>query len=121
QNILEEQTGGLKEIRFSGPKDFTIPSDDLGVNFDLQATAEQAYAVGRQGGILERIAERVKSSWGTTVDVPFVVSSDREQLRAGLSEVFNELTVEPVEAGFKADDNGVSVTQSRNGQHVDEE
>jgi vancomycin resistance protein YoaR len=122
RNILEEQTGGLKEIKVSGPKDFTIPSEDLGVNFDLQATVDQAYAVGRQGDIFERIGERLKASWGTTISLPLVVSYDREQLRNGLSEVFNELTVEPVEAEFKANgDNGVSVMQSRNGQHVDEE
>lgn len=121
RNILEEQTGGLKEIRFSGPKEFTIPSEDVGVNFDLQATVEQAYAVGRQGGLLKRIGERLKASWGTTVHVPFVVSYNREQLRDGLSGLFDELRVKPVEAEFKVDDNGVSVTQSRSGQHVDEE
>jgi vancomycin resistance protein YoaR len=35
--------------------------------------------------------------------------------------LFDELRVKPVEAEFKVDDNGVSVTQSRSGQHVDEE
>lgn len=121
RNTLEEQTGGLKEIKFSGPKEFTIPAEDVGVNLDLQGTVEQAYAVGRQGDFLKRIGERLKASWGTTVRVPFVVSYDREQLRGGLSGMFDELTVKPVEAEFKVDDNGVSVTQSRSGQHVDEE
>jgi vancomycin resistance protein YoaR len=55
------------------------------------------------------------------VHVPFVVSYNREQLRDGLSNLFDELRVKPVEAEFKVDDNGVSVTQSRSGQHVDEE
>jgi vancomycin resistance protein YoaR len=89
------------------------------VNFDVQATVERAYAVGRQGDVLKRIGERMKTRWG--ISIPFVVSYNREQLQGGLSGVFNELTVRPVEAGFKVNDNGVSVTQSRSGQHVDEE
>jgi vancomycin resistance protein YoaR len=120
RNILEEQTGRLKEIELTGPEDFTIPSEDVGVNFDIQATVDQAYAVGRQGNILKRIDEGVKGTWGT-ISVPFVVGYDREQLRGGLSEAFKELTTKPVEAEFEVEDDGVSVTQSKTGQHVDEE
>jgi vancomycin resistance protein YoaR len=120
RNILEEQTGGLKEIKLTGPEEFTIPSKDVDVNFDVQATVDRAYAVGRQGDVLKRIDEGIKGTWGT-ISVPFVVSYDREQLRSGLSDVFKELTVKPVEAGFEVNGADVSVTQSQTGQHVDEE
>ena len=119
RNLLEEQTGGLEEIKLTGPKEFTIPSEDLGVKFDVQSTVDRAYAVGRQGGVMKRIDEKVKGTWDT-ISVPFMVSYDREQLRGGLSNVVKELTIEPVEAGFEVSDNGVSVSQSRTGQHVDE-
>jgi vancomycin resistance protein YoaR len=121
RNILEEQTATeLKEIKLSGPKEeFTIPSKDVGVNFDAQATVERAYAVGRQGDVLKRISEGMKARWGTVV--PLVVSYNREQLWGGLSEMLDELNLKPVEAEFKVNDNGVSVTQSRSGRHVDEE
>lgn len=120
RNMLEEQTGSLKEIKLTGPKNFTIPSEDVGVNFDVSATVDRAYAVGRHGDVLKRINDAIQGTWGT-ISVPLVVSYDREQLRGGLSEVFKELTSKPVEAGFEADDNGVTVTSSQNGQHVDEE
>jgi len=119
RNILEERTGGLKEIKLSGPKEFTIPSEDLSANFDVQATVERAYAVGREGDVSKRISEMLKARGGGAV--PLMVSYNREQLRGGLSEVFSELAVKPVEADFRVDDNGVSVRQSRSGQHVDEE
>jgi vancomycin resistance protein YoaR len=120
QQTLEERTGGLKEIEITGAEDFTLSSDELGVDFDAQRTADQAYEVGREGGILKRIYDRMEATWGT-VRVPFGVDYDQERLRDGLSGVVSALTVEPIEAGFKVDGSEVSVTESRTGQKVDEE
>ena len=120
QKIVEEQPGTLKEIKLTGPQDFTLSSDKLGVNFDVRGTVDQAYAVGREGNILKRAYERLEATWGT-VQIPLAVDYDRERLRNGLSDVFSALTVKPVEAGFETDANGVSVTPSRTGHHVDEE
>jgi vancomycin resistance protein YoaR len=120
QQTLEERTGGLKEIELTGPEDFTLSSDELGVNFDAQRTADQAYGVGREGSILKRIYDRTEATWGT-VRLPFVVDYEQERLRDGLSGVVSALTVEPIEAGFKVDGSEVSVTESRTGQKVDEE
>ena len=121
RKTLEEHTGGLKEIELTGPQEkFTVSSKDVGVNFDVQATVEQAYAVGREGDILRRISERIEATWGT-VHVPLVVDYDRQRLRDGLSDVLAALTAEPVEAEFKVNGSEVWVTQSRTGQHVDEQ
>jgi vancomycin resistance protein YoaR len=49
------------------------------------------------------------------------VGLDREQLREVMSEVYEALTIEPVEAGFRFEDDGVSVTKSRTGQEIKEE
>lgn len=92
QDILGEQT--------DGPEEFNLTADKLGVNFDAQATANQAYAVGRQGSILKRISERIEAVRGT-VYVPLTVNYEREQMREGLSDVVAALTTEPVEAGFE--------------------
>jgi vancomycin resistance protein YoaR len=120
QQILEERTGGLKEIKLTGPEDFTLSSDELGVDFDAQRSADQAYDVGREGGILKRVYDRTEATWGT-VRIPFVVDYEQERLRDGLSGVVSALTAEPIEAGFKVDGSEVSVTASRTGQKVDEE
>ena len=122
RKTLQERTGGgLKEIELTGPRSFNVSSKDVGVNFDVQATVEQAYAVGREGSILKRISERIEASWGGTVYVPLVVDYDRQRLRDGLSDVLATLTVEPVEAEFRVNGSAVSVTQSSTGQHVDEQ
>ena len=120
QQILEEHTGGLEEIELTGPEEFTLSADELGVDFDAQRTAEQAYDVGREGGVLKRIYDRTEATWGT-VRVPFVVDYEGERLRDGLSSVFSVLTIEPTEAGYEVDGSEVTVTESRTGQRVDEE
>ena len=120
QQVLEERMGGLEEIDLTGPEEFTLSADELGVNFDAQRTAEQAYDVGREGGVLKRIYDRTEATWGT-VRVPFVVDYERERLRDGLSGVVSALTTEPVEAGYEVDGSEVTVTESRIGQRVDEE
>jgi vancomycin resistance protein YoaR len=120
QQILEEHTGGLEEIELTGPEEFTLSADELGVDFDARRTAEQAYDVGREGGVLKRIYDRTEATWGT-VRLPFVVDYEGERLRYGLSSVFSVLTTEPTEAGYEVDGSEVTVTESRTGQRVDEE
>ncbi|MDQ4146750.1 MAG: peptidoglycan binding domain-containing protein, partial [Pseudomonadota bacterium] len=120
RKILEERVGGLKEIELTGPQEFTLTTDEMGVNYDVRAFVDQAYAVGRRGSILERLGDRVEAAWGT-VRIPPVADYDRERLRNALSDVFAALTVKPVEAGFKVKDGGVYVTESRTGKSVEEE
>ena len=120
QKILEERTGGLKEIRLTGPQEFSVSSKDVGVDFDVQASVDQAYSVGRRGGIPKRISERIEAIWGT-VPVPLVVHYDSERLRSGLSGVTATLAADTVEAEFKVNGSEVSVTPSQTGRQVDEE
>ncbi len=120
QQILEERTGGLEEIELTGPEEFTVSSERLGVDFDAQRTVDRAYAVGREGSVLKRLYERAEATWGA-VRLPLVVDYERERLRNGLSGVFSALTVEPTEAGFEINGSDVSVTQSQTGQKVEAE
>jgi vancomycin resistance protein YoaR len=49
------------------------------------------------------------------------VGLDRGQLRAVMSDVYEDLTIAPIEAGFRFEDDGVAVTKSRTGQEIEEE
>jgi vancomycin resistance protein YoaR len=49
------------------------------------------------------------------------VGLDREQLREALSDMYDDLTVKPVEAGFKFSGDEVVVTKSRTGKEIEEE
>jgi vancomycin resistance protein YoaR len=120
REIVEESTDGLREIDLTGPEEFTLSSERLGVGFDASSTVDRAYAVGRQGSIPKRAVDRIGATWGT-ISVPLAVDYDRERLREGLSGVVATLATAPVEAGFEFNGGGVSVTKGRAGQEVDEE
>ena len=49
------------------------------------------------------------------------VGLDREQLQGVMSDVYEDLTIAPIEAGFRFEDDGVGVTKSRAGQEIEEE
>ncbi len=49
------------------------------------------------------------------------IGLDRERLRDALSDVYDDIEVEPVEAGFEFAGNGVIVTKSQTGKEIEEE
>ncbi|HEX2107654.1 MAG TPA: VanW family protein [Rubrobacteraceae bacterium] len=49
------------------------------------------------------------------------VGLDREQLQGVMSDVYEDLTIAPIEAGFRFEDDGVGVTKSQAGQEIEEE
>ncbi|MCA1737521.1 MAG: VanW family protein [Actinobacteria bacterium] len=122
RRTIEESTGMFEEVKLIGPEkeEFALSAAELGVGFDVEATVDKAYAVGRRGSILERIVERTKADLGT-VRVPLIEDYERERIRDGLSDIISALAVEPVEAGFEVSGNTVSVTGSQAGKKVDEE
>jgi hypothetical protein len=60
--VRERALGALKEIELSGPEQFTRTAAEMGVNFNVGPTVEKAYAVGREGNILERLQERLRAT-----------------------------------------------------------
>lgn len=49
------------------------------------------------------------------------IGLDREKLRKALSDMYDDLTVKPVEAGFKISGDKVVVTKSQTGKEIEEE
>ncbi len=49
------------------------------------------------------------------------VGLDQEKFQEAMSKMYDALTVEAVEAGFKVQGNGVSVTESQTGKRIEEE
>ena len=64
QIVRDQAMGPLKEIEFSGPEHFTRTAGEMGVNFNIDETVDKAYAVGREGNLLERLSERLHASFG---------------------------------------------------------
>ena len=116
--VQERATGALKEIEFSGPEQFTRTAKEMGVSFNVDATVEKAYAVGREGNILERLGERARALI-IGVTVPPDVDYRPEKAQAEVEEIAPQVNHEPREASVNIYGSQVEVAESREGYKLD--
>ncbi|MBA2693340.1 MAG: VanW family protein [Rubrobacter sp.] len=116
--INEEATGALREVSFSGPEEYTFSAEEMGIDYDVAATVEEAYAVGREGGVFERISERFQGMYGT-VEVEPDVEFAPERARAQVEGIAAELNAEANEAGVEIVGPEVAVSGSSEGYQMD--
>ena len=117
--VREHATGALKEIELLGPRDFSFSAEEMGVNFDVESTMDEAYAVGRQGGIMERLSRRIQAAYGT-VRVSPKVEYDRDLARKRVREIASSLNEKPREASVSIVGPEVELVESGEGYEVDE-
>jgi vancomycin resistance protein YoaR len=117
--VRERATGALKEIELLGPEEFSFSAKEMGVNFDVDATVEEAYAVGRKGGIMERLSHRAKAAYGT-VRIEPKVEYRRELAKKRVREVAASLNEKPREAAVSIVGPEVELDESREGYRIDE-
>ncbi len=118
QDIVRDRAmGPLKEIEFSGPERFTRTAGRMGVDFNVDETVEKAYAVGREGNIVERLSERLRSAFGGVTIAPDI-DYRPAQARAQVREIATQVDHEPREADLKVYGSEVEVTESRDGYEL---
>lgn len=118
QVVKERAMGPLQEIEFSGPERFSRSAEELGVNFHVDATVEKAYAVGREGNVLERLGERLRAGFpGITIDPNIDYRSER--VRAEVEEMAGQVDTPPQDASMKVVGSEVEVAESREGYKLD--
>ncbi|MGH3088665.1 MAG: VanW family protein [Rubrobacteraceae bacterium] len=118
--IQERATGAVEEINLSGSEEFTFSAEEMGVDYNVEATVEEAFSVGREGGIFERLSERARGSWGTIVVEPDV-DFQPEAARGQVEEIASELNAEPREAEVNIFGAEVEVIDSSEGYRMDVE
>jgi vancomycin resistance protein YoaR len=118
QIVKQHATGALKEIEFSGPEQFTRTASEMGVKFNIEATVEDAYAVGRQGNILERLGERANALVGG-VTIPPDVDYRSGKARGEVEEIASQVNHEPREASVNIYGSQVEVVESHEGYKLD--
>lgn len=116
--LREQVFGPLEEFEFTGPERVTYAARELGVAYDVAATAEKAYAVGRSGSLLEQLSGRVRAAGGT-VTVPPETDYRPEVARERVGELAAGLDREPEEASMGVSESEVRVTPSSEGYSTD--
>jgi vancomycin resistance protein YoaR len=118
--VRERALGALKEIELSGPEQFTRTAAEMGVNFNVGATVEKAYAVGREGNILERLQERLRATF-VGITIPPDVDYRPAKARAEVEEIASRVNHEPRGASVNIVGSEVEVVESREGYKLDNE
>jgi len=114
QIVRDQVMGPLKEIDFNGPDQFTRTAGEMGLSFNIDQTVGKAYAVGREGNILERLSERLRASFGGATiapDINYKAANARDEVR----EIASEVNREPREADVKITGSEVEVAKSLDG------
>ena len=116
--VRERALGALEEIELSGPEQFTRTAAEMGVNFNVGPTVEKAYAVGREGNILERLQERMRATLGG-ITIPPDVDYRPAKAQAEVEEIASRVNHEPREASVNIVGSEVEVVESREGYKLD--
>ena len=121
REIVEaEAAGPLEEVRLAGPEDVTFTSDELGISLDTEATLEEAYAVGREGGIVKRLRDRLGATWGMASVRPDI-RYDPEVARTRIVQLAGRLDKQPTEGTVAVSNGAVGVGSSATGYETDVE
>ena len=114
ETLEGELAGPTEGVRITGSGGASFTAEEMGVTFDAVATVDRAYAVGREGGILGRLGDRLDAAWGGTrvpPEVGYAPEVAREELEglreepreAGVAIVGDRAQVEEAEAGYAVD------------------
>jgi vancomycin resistance protein YoaR len=117
QTVEDHVMGPLEEIEFSGPEELSRDAKDLGVGFNVSRTVNQAYAVGREGNVLDRLSERLRASFGGAT-IPPDIDYKPELARSEVQEIATQVNHQPTEAEVKIYGSEVEVSKSRDGYEL---
>ncbi len=115
--VEERTTGALKQFEFSGPENFEFSADEMGVDFDVASTVDEAYSVGRRGSILDRLKERAQGVYGA-VQIEPEVDYQPEVARVKVKNLAERLNEAPVEAAVEIYGSEVQTSDSSEGYKV---
>lgn len=118
QAVEERTTGALKEFEFSGPENFEYTAEEMGVDFDVASTVDEAYSVGRRGSILDRLKERAQGVYGA-VQVEPEVDYQSEVARVKVENLAERLNEQPTEAAVEIYGSEVQLSDSAEGYQMD--
>jgi vancomycin resistance protein YoaR len=117
QTVKNHVVGPLERIEFSGPENFSRDAKDLGVRFNVARTVNQAYAVGREGNVLDRLSERLRASFGGAT-IPPDIDYKPDLARSEVQEIATQIDHQPTEADVKIYGSEVEVSKSRDGYEL---
>jgi vancomycin resistance protein YoaR len=103
-------------LTFEG-RSWTPTLDDIGVQLDLEQTANDAATAGRSGGPLQRV-EQLWSLWNTGLDIAPHLAVDNNRLQLYLMNIAADIEQPPRDAALSIADAKVIATPAQAGRQV---
>ncbi|CAN5632768.1 VanW family protein [soil metagenome] len=116
--VEERTTGALKKFEFTGQENFEFTADEMGVDFDVASTVDEAYSVGRRGSILDRLKERAQRLSGA-VQIEPQVDFQPEVAKVKVKNLAEKLNEQPTEGAVKIYGSEAQVSESAEGYETD--
>ena len=116
EDRLVERLGETPVV--GGPRDVAVTGEEIGVAFDAAAVADEAYSVGREGNVFERVPERLRALYGGAEVSPEIRYED-EAVAREVEEISALVDEEPGEATLSVEGTEAVVGESREGYRVD--
>ena len=117
QAVRDQVVGPLEEIEFTDPRRSARTAREMGVSFNVSETVGKAYAVGREGNVLDRLLGRLRAPLGGAT-IPPEVNFDRAKARAQIGAMAGRVNRQPEEAELKIYGDEVEVTEGREGYRL---
>lgn len=120
RRTLEEEAP-LAEIRLeddTSGEEITLDAESAGVDYDAAATADEAYAVGREGNVFERLRDRFSAATGT-VRIEPKVSYDRQAGREEIERAVSGMEKTSRDATVTMDGARIRLEEAQSGYEVD--
>jgi len=103
-----------------GEEVFLVAPDEIGFEYDWVETIEQAYAVGRSGGLWRTTVDKSRA-WLRQVSLPPSFVFSEELLGEKISEIARAVDVPRIEAQFQVAGNSLTITPSQDGRELNRE
>ncbi len=116
--LMERTTGELDAIELNGPEKVSLTAEELGADYNVASTVRDAYDVGREGSVPERLSERLRTTFGG-VSVPLEVKYRTEDVQDRVRLVASRLDAEPRDASVEIRGSEVEATPSTEGYDLD--
>jgi vancomycin resistance protein YoaR len=118
--IERQASARFEKIKF-GSEGLSVSGDELGVEVVAASAVEEAYSVGREGWVGQRVFDILRAYFvGVRVDTE--VAYEQQAARATLDNLARVFYREPQDASFRVTEDGrVEVKEAENGRALDKE
>jgi len=101
-------------------KEVTFTLEDIGYTYDVDASIEKAYTVGRTGNAMERLFEIFRTK-RNEINIPLEHSYDEDLISKYVSEIYDMTFIDVQEHDVVINDNILQVRTGHHGRNIDKE